>query len=289
VTVSSSLNKLRIVPQYLSLGSNFTLSNTVSKINIPIKIAQIYAAHGVPTDMSKAKTVARDTVVVLSNLYTSGSGVIINKKIVGTKIIGTIITNGHVVGIQRTQLVGQNIKIKLPSGEMVAGKVIANGIKYAPFTGEIYTGGVAKSNTSKGSIDIAVVEFRVDKLSSSSHFKAAKLGYNAKLGEKILSVGTPENSKTKRFSTGVVLDKTNSLGDGVTQVSNAVVIGGMSGGGIFSEDGNLTGINERKNCNCRMISSDGKIYNWPLGATAGGIESSTIKAFLKSKNIQFIQ
>ena len=279
----------------LNLLSNFKITEQQSvkkpvfNLLAPQKTSEIFEKPIITPEMHQAKSVGAETVVTLSSPDMSGSGVIINKKISGKIVTGTILTNGHVVGTQSTKLVGQNIQIKLPNGQIVVGRVKANGIKYAPFTGEIYTGGIVPKRTLRNSIDIAVIEFTINKNNRASNFKVAKLGNDVNVGEEILSVGTPEKSKNKVFSSGIVIDRTRALSDGATQVSNAKVIEGMSGGGVFNETGHLVGINEQKNCNCRMTGANGRVYNWPEGATAGGIEASTIKTFLKTNNIEFTQ
>ncbi len=142
------------------------------------------------------------------NLYSYGSGIIIDKK------KGYILTNSHVIGISK------EIIVKLDNGKKYLGNLIGRDI-----------------NT-----DIAII-----KINNFENLNSIKIGNSDKLevGDVIFSIGYPFNIG-KTVTSGIVsgLNKKLSISKYINFIqTDSIINKGNSGGALLNSKGELVGIN----------------------------------------------
>jgi uncharacterized protein YqkB len=173
--------------------------------------------------LTEIKKIAQATTVRLLTNNASGSGVIINKN----GDIYTVITNWHVVSFSD---------------------------KLTILTSDKQSYSVVKLPQRLGNQDLAIVQFR----SQTSYQVSSLSNQPLTLGEKVFAVGFPmyqpktinttfdQGIKVFHFTEGVIsLLPNQSLAEGYDLGYTNDIVVGMSGGGIFNEQGLLIGINGR--------------------------------------------
>jgi tetratricopeptide (TPR) repeat protein len=178
-----------------------------------------------------------------------GSGIIIKRQ----GDLYTLVTNAHVV-------CGNEICAELPATEIYSLN-LADGQKYQIKSTSI--------KLLKNDLDLAVIQFR-----SSRNYPVAKISApgSLKVSDKVYTAGFPFQESGLLFGYGEALAVVNKrlTGDngGYTIIYSAPTLPGMSGGGVFNENGQLVAIHGygdrfRENTNTADRSRvDGKIgYN----------------------------
>jgi tetratricopeptide (TPR) repeat protein/S1-C subfamily serine protease len=191
----------------------------------------VFADAAVAKTAIEIKSIARSTTVEikLQKDHGVGSGVIVARSSAqnGQGGLYTLATNRHVV-------CGQSRCNKLPSGEKYS-LILADGQKYSVNASAIKLLG--------DNLDLAIIQFH-----SNRNYAIAQIAGNKglKVDEVIYTAGFPWESPGFSFNSGRAIAVVNKrlIGDngGYSIIYDAATLPGMSGGGVFNQNGELVAI-----------------------------------------------
>jgi tetratricopeptide (TPR) repeat protein/S1-C subfamily serine protease len=195
------------------------LSLTALLVTTPLALIQPVAAKSAPDveQIAKASTVS----IKLQNINRVGSGVIIHRQ--GN--LYTLVTNRHVIcGEPSCSNVSKTEFYNLNTADGQKYQVSAANIKFVD-----------------NEIDLAIVQFRSDRT-----YPVVKVGSGLQATATVFTAGFPLEGQEFTFGAGNVIAAVNKRlqGDkgGYSIVYDAFTLPGMSGGGVFNNNGELVAI-----------------------------------------------
>jgi tetratricopeptide (TPR) repeat protein/S1-C subfamily serine protease len=221
---------------------HFSLSLTTILVGATVALVQPFAmakSKSEVADIAKAVTVE---IKLKSNPQAVGSGIIIGREasLDGNRKgdLYTIVTNRHVICGSTTCDSDQ-----IANGEVYSLSLVNGSNDSPPKQYQVTLSNIKFLGDNSDILDLAIIQFR-----SNRNYAVAKVATpgSLKIGNDVYTAGFPFAQRGLNFGRGKAIAVVNKrlTGDsgGYTIIYNAPTLPGMSGGGVFNENGQLVAI-----------------------------------------------